>query len=270
MIFYIVTPGFNSLSGGCMVLHRLAHILNELRETAYLVCDRKNPDWLGELHDGKNLDSNGVVIYPEIVSGNPLGLAKVVRWILMDVGFFGGDGIYGPKDLVYKYTKAYKVPDESRVNGILTVMNTNSNLFKDLGNTRTHDTCYLVRKGSRKPLNAHPGNAFCVDDYHAKGGDDYLVEMFNKYNTFISYDHATYISIQAALCGCLSIIVPEEGVTKEQWKLTEPFHGYGRSYGFDDYEWARTTQVLLKEAVYVTIDQSIEQTKHMIQACKAL
>ncbi len=264
MKYYIWSPGFNSLSGGCMVLHRLCHMMTELSQDVYLVCDRMNPDWLGKTCSVEEVDRNGVAIYPEIISGNPFHCHKVVRWILMTPGFFGGDGKYLPADYVYKYTNQYSIPDESLNRGLLTVMNSNTDLFVDRGTPRS-GTCHLVRKGSSKPQNEHSSDSLCIDDYHLRGGDQFLVDTFNSRETFISYDHATYISIQAALCGAISIIIPDPHMSITEWKEKDLFHGYGRSYGLHDIPWAIETRELLRQEVHKTIELSINQVKQLIQ-----
>ena len=43
------------------------------------------------------------------------------------------------------------------------------------------------------------------------------IEMFAAAERFYSYDAASQISVEAALAGCLSIVVPVEGISKEQW-----------------------------------------------------
>jgi hypothetical protein len=41
-----------------------------------------------------------------------------------------------------------------------------------------------------------------------------LLEIFNQYETFVSYDTLTFINIMAALCGCISIVVPMPNMSK--------------------------------------------------------
>ena len=44
--------------------------------------------------------SDLIVIYPEIVFGNPLGAKNVVRWFLHNPGFFSGKIYYGQNTLI--------------------------------------------------------------------------------------------------------------------------------------------------------------------------
>ncbi len=78
--------------------------------------------------------------------------------------------------------------------------------FRDLGGARK-GTCYAVRKGTGKTLDQHPEGALCIDNYGEKGGDDYLLRVFNEYETFYCYDDNTALVNLAALCGCR--VLPE-------------------------------------------------------------
>lgn len=67
-----------------------------------------------------------------------------------------------------------------------------------------------------------------------------IARVFNQVEYCISYDPHTYYSVYAAMCGCKSIIVPLEGISKEQWQPVEEFR-YGLAYGEDELEHARQT-----------------------------
>ena len=54
-------------------------------------------------------------------------------------------------------------------------------------------------------------------------------------------------SSYAAACGCLSIVVPEDGISKDEWRpnWNRGEFGYGIAYGFDDINYAKETQKLV-------------------------
>ena len=45
----------------------------------------------------------------------------------------------------------------------------------------------------------------------------------------------------AALCGCIPIVVPIEGVSKQEWHPEKELR-YGIAYGSGDVEWALQTR----------------------------
>jgi hypothetical protein len=51
----------------------------------------------------------------------------------------------------------------------------------------------------------------------------------------------------AALSGCRSIVIPEDGVDKETWRRNAPIYSQGIAYGFGDIEHAEKTKPLLRE-----------------------
>lgn len=266
LTFYIWAPDYDVFSGGNVALHKLTHLLTQLGERAILLCNSKNPEWLGELYDYHPIDYlNSIVVYPEIIIGNPNNFRYVMRWILNTPGVLGGDGIFGKDDLIYKFVNYFHVADETKVRGELRNYNLQLNKFVDHGHHIPGKTCYIVRKGKDKVLNQHPEDAICLDNYQHEGGIDYLVQVFNECERFISYDHITFISAQAVLCGCDSIVIPDGVSTKEEWKASASSNRYGIAYGFDDREWARQTRDKAIELITGLETESVVLTKQFIK-----
>ena len=73
---------------------------------------------------------------------------------------------------------------------------------------------------------------------------------------FISYDPQTFLSIMAALCGCISVVYPLDGLTKQEWIHTTAASKYvknkgldnlyGIAYGLEDVQYATDTLHLVK------------------------
>ena len=78
-----------------------------------------------------------------------------------------------------------------------------------------------------------------------------FLEIFNRCEYFVSYDPCTFLSIIAAFCGCISIVYPVEGLSKEEWLSTIAVKKYmqekqinvlyGVAYGLEEIEWAKST-----------------------------
>ena len=90
-----------------------------------------------------------------------------------------------------------------------------------------------------------------------------IAGIFKRVKTFISYDTYTAYSRFAVLCGCESVVVPDEGVTKEQWR-PNPADRYGVAYGFSDIEAASRTAHLMKEHTLFEERISSENVKNAV------
>jgi hypothetical protein len=98
MEFLIWVPEYRHTSCGISVLHRLCHLLNENGYKAFVNTSVTNPEWNTPTKTFASDDT--VVIYPEIVHGNPFGAKRIIRWVLNDPGKIGGPLQYGPEEYV--------------------------------------------------------------------------------------------------------------------------------------------------------------------------
>ena len=46
--------------------------------------------------------------------------------------------------------------------------------------------------------------------------------IFRAAKYYISYDHCSYMTVLAALCGCIPIVIPYAKYSKEEWKYFFP------------------------------------------------
>ena len=120
--YFIFTPSYTHVSSGVRALHLLCHALNEVGQKAYVfpsdILFARNPflntplvydvfnDW--ERFQESGLDA--VVVYPDIVRGNPLRAKHVVRWLLAPAGAYGGDKSFSADEKVYGYTQDIAEP----------------------------------------------------------------------------------------------------------------------------------------------------------------
>ena len=70
----------------------------------------------------------------------------------------------------------------------------------------------------------------------------------------------------AALCGYKSIIVPEKGISKTQWRPDESLR-YGLAYGFDDLQYAEDTKDLLVKSLEDEKDNEKQMVRNIISVC---
>jgi len=272
MNFVVYAPGdYTPNGGGCVALHKLAHNISLLGEKSFIMTSKKNPDYLGEQvneSEAIELCKEGIAIYPEVTCGNPFQSEKVMRWILYHVRNVGEHGLFGENDLIYKFAPHFTLRNEQEVHGELRSLELNLNIFENKGLPRK-GTCFLIKKENHKQ-HVHPANSIQLDDYANMGGNEYLADVFNRTKRFYSYDTATWLSVMAALCGCFSFVVRNQGVTPEEWHNGFPYFKYGIAYGETDIDYAASTQHLLKDELIKIEKETLEQTKDFIKNAYSL
>jgi hypothetical protein len=202
-----------------------------------------------------------VVIYAENEPGNPLDAKNIVRWIMMHPKVESKIPQYGLDEHIFLYHDFYKVNERynNQIKGLLTSIDMNYHLetYFDFHKERKGGA-YIVRKGVNKPHDKHPEEFKNVDDLLLQLSDKEKAQFFNGIKTFISYDPVTFVTVQAALCGCEVIVIPDKDgeFSVSNMKKTNRINGV--AYGLDDLEWARETLHLLKPSMEETNKQNLE------------
>ena len=206
---------------------------------------------------------NWIVIYPEVVYGNPLFASNVVRWFLHEPGFLTGEIGYGAGELYFRF-REHRPANFAQKGSMLAPRNLTVNdyplhLYNQSGAVAERSgTAYCLRKGKHKPICHDLSNSILID---GKGHEE-VARIFKSVTQFICYDTNTAYLKFAALCGCDVIVIPDPGVTEEQWK-PNPIRRYGVAYGFDRIEWARSTAHLVSEV----ITQEVKAQDENVLAC---
>lgn len=255
MKFLIYIPFFTPVCGGVVVLARLCQLMNKLGYETYSTInvnynDIYSPSITQEQADDYNTNrDNWTVIYPEQVSGNPFGAKNVIRWILFtpdETKGHGAVGAYSPSDYIFKFSSNYTINQIYQTSGFLTLYYLDTNLFKNNKLDRS-GSCYVIKKdiykSSRKVLQHDLSNSIQIDGLTLEQKAD----IFNTTETFYSYDACCFYSFLAGICGCTSVVFPDEKVPKEQWTNGLEIMKYGVAYGLDDIKWAKNTQHLMME-----------------------
>ena len=290
--FIIYASNFNENSGGQIVLHKLCDILNQLGEKAYLYPYfyepmielnkpvrslyrilrylvqkigfyklRTNPHFNTPIINKKDINDKCIVVYPEIINGNPLKCKNVVRWFLHKPGFHTGEINYGKNELYFFYQHIFNDksinPDQDNLLYISWIMD---DIYKQTNFRERSGSCYMLRKGKNKKIVHNISNSILLDGKsHVE-----IAKIMNECEYFISYDSETMYSPYAVLCGCKSIVIPNEGVSKEQWQPIEELR-YGVAYGFDDLEEAERTKHLVLEVLKKKEQESLKMVEQFIK-----
>jgi hypothetical protein len=168
---------------------------------------------------------------------------------------------WGKNELVYYFLSELKFHLEPEKIGTVFKQLTNiyiNPIFKRYNFEERSGVCYTIRKSHwhKNPINFYkfyePVFNIPHDFQHTE-----VAEYFNTYKMFISYDPCTFLTIMAALCGCISVVYPQDNLTKKEWLKTtaaaDYFESkdstdlYGVAYGMEDLQFAIDTIHLVKE-----------------------
>ena len=297
--FIIFAPSYDENSGGIVVLHKLCSLLNSLGYESYLhpyifsyelnrnnlkdfiinVCKwsiraglsryRTNPAFKTPIFRGSlEGEDDYIVVYPEVVFGNPLKAKNVVRWLLHQPGYHEKFFFYGRGELYFKFNSAiqdFSFPESVTSKTELKVIHYPLEFYnKDAaGGDDRAGTAYCIRKGRDKELQHDIKSSILIDGKsHAE-----VAKIFKRVKTFISYDDYTAYSIFAVLCGCESIVIPSKGVSEIEWYSNESDR-YGLSYGMKNRKRAKESSHLVKDHVEEEENKSIKNVKNFILECE--
>lgn len=288
--FIVYSPSYDENVGGAIVLHKLCDTLNELGYSAFLwPFGKRRFTWRGVLkygaqgairfarmlHGGTSFIGprsrsrfaktsqidDAVVVYPETVVGNPLDAPRYVRWFLHRPNFHTGIERNFEGELYFYFIEAFQEHFPKAVcGGRLTLLEYFRDTYRVENTGERHKVCYLIRKGRCRDDLPSLDDRWVVDGLSHKE----MARAFNECAICYIYDPYTLYGTYAALCGCIPVIVPLAGVTKEQW-LPEEYLRYGLAYGEDDIPYALATRGLLIARLDRDDEANLETAKMFVE-----
>ena len=270
--FIIYTYDYSPGIGGVKVMHKLCDVLNKQGFESYLMPIHANDyfytceDYNTPLPSREILNDieNCIVIYPEGIHYNPLGSKNVVRWIL-GPALEKDYSTYGKDDLIYYINDYYHDEKLSKTNNNLYVVEFHDDIFTNM-NYERNGSCYAIRKANPTKL-IHPNDSICIG-WNDVGNLTDLALLFNKTEKFYCYDNHTFLFTQAAMCGCISIVIPDPMFTKDQWMYGSRLHKYGVAYGEDDIPRALDTLPLLLAEIQSSKTEMEQSVIKFANECK--
>lgn len=270
MNFVVVAPDYDENKGGSLVLHKLCHLLNQSGHSAFIfpyvsdtgkgfnqnvlmfkrwvkrhfITFKTNAAFNTPLIKCRyKIPSDSIVIYPEIVNGNPLRADNVVRWFLHNPGYHTGNIEYGDNEFYISYKSFGHEVDCSNSYFSKTEL-TITHFFDDVYYTKPDDTetqrrgsAYCLRKGAGRTLVHNLDDSILIDGMsHSQ-----IADVFRKVKYFYCYDEYTAYFWFAIKCGCIPVVIPYEGKDKRKWYPKE-VDRLGIAYGLDDIEFAISTK----------------------------
>ena len=270
----------DKLTGGIVVMHKLANAIAKKGHNVFIFCEPEYPhknifeiecslvrtDKFIETYLWEpftyNLN-NTIAVYPQVTGGNPYNVRNVARWLLYNTEEEIEES-YADSDKFFNFSnfKTFKLRDSKQL------------MILDFNLDKLYITNFGKRKGfcSIVHKNFPPAgdevlsmmNSFDLTNWKDLGGYDYLRETFNKYEYFLTYDQKSFYSVAAGLCGCKTIILNpgkpyefaedasslddyRETVTPMEFRIENPIQLYGIAYGWDDVQWANRTIGMVRD-----------------------
>lgn len=287
--FVIFTWPWNEEIGGVMVLHVLANRLNLLGYSAavwpawkpvrFPRCWSELRQWLAYLLKGRFLGFDtgpfstpvatlrnlraATVVYPEITTGNPLGVERVARWLLHKPGYHTGVVDFGPRELFFFYNAAFRNPLVPRGEDRQLRVTFRIPDYQNNNHGQRSGACVLLRKGAGRADPAELEGKLLVDDLTHRE----RAEVFNQSQFCLCYDLYTFTAVYSALCGCVPVIVPVEGLSEEEWE-PDVRNRLGLAYGWDKVDWAKATLGGLRSRLDDLRHEEDSQVREFVNACR--
>lgn len=228
--FVVVAPPYSSRSGGVMVLHDLCQALNrsgfragmvfvhggnaQEQNFQYAISNdpahyREGGDYCFFKDNKEALEAvaGGTVIYPDLVVGNPLGAAKVVRYVLnFNASDFAGD-------FVLAFSKIYT----DRQDHVLFKPFHYSG-FSSEGSLhwtqRTLDLTYIGKGEAFTDCHRLPGTILVERDYPRD--KEQLALLLRQCRFFYSWDCVSATNIDALMCGAVPVLLHDKQISRAQ------------------------------------------------------
>lgn len=257
--YYIYAPRYVPTSAGIRGLYVLAQALRSAGENAWVVTYKGHvqdelPQDMQSLildydlaldHERAGFDP--IVIYSETVSGNPLGAAAVVRYVMNVPGLLGGEDAYAESECVYAFSEALAQqmgrPDWS----LFIPLVDDERFVPPAKGTRRKFICFYAAKfrnvHNGVPSGVPDGAYEITRDLTHSPEPEAIVELLQRTKTLYLFEN-TALAIEAVLCGAEVVFMPNPYLTLSIGALD---HGTsGMAWGNSDAELARAKRTISK------------------------
>lgn len=206
---YIIFAPPRCRSNGVKTLYNLYSSLRAAGYESFIFCPEKQEEsYQYMLSFDRETRENDIMIYPEVISGNPLRFRHVVRYVLYYPGRLGGEAVFFPGELVFSWHHIYiEAP-------VLRQPYVDRRLFYDAHLPRTQ-SCYFVHKGGK--VRTIPGMENMIEiNMQFPESREELAQLLRTTDVLYSFDDISALNLEASLCGVRVKIVRENDIIDYQ------------------------------------------------------
>ncbi|MDX2083719.1 MAG: hypothetical protein SFV53_07025 [Rickettsiales bacterium] len=238
--YYIYSPHYRYTSAGIKALYLLSHHINSAGYNSFIVCDDEtifdkeydelfynlNIKFLNKdiLAFHKKSSYNPIVIYSDTVKENPLGAKNVVRYMMNFSNLFI-ETKNDENDFVIAYSKVIAESLNLTQDRVLFIPTSNTDIFYPPtdSNSKREGTCvymgkyYDFHKGSGTELTK---NSRVITRIRGEFTPNQIADIFRKSELLYLYENSA-MAIEAVLCGCPAVFIPNEFLKEQQINLSK-------------------------------------------------
>lgn len=237
---YVDTPAFTPLSGGVRALYLLAHHLARLGYDAYVTTSTNDqhipfpvqvltPD-IAAQHEHQG--ARPIVVYPEVVSGNPRGATTVVRYLLNHPDYLvpGISKTFGTDDVFICFDPTYAPSDRRAFDMYMPLVDRSIYHPPKSSNRRSGYVLFSHRiehDPAQLPAWLSPRTTLTIK---APRPHTEIAELYRNSIAMVTWERSS--AIYEALCCRCPVICIEHGAFKPS-TYQKRFSGSGLIWGFD-------------------------------------
>ncbi|MEO2218733.1 hypothetical protein ABGV49_16855 [Chromobacterium vaccinii] len=220
--YYIFAPRYTRTSNGIRALHLLCHYLNKMGEEAYMLTPETDPGLTTPLLNKKTVNRHKsvnrvpIIVYPEIIHGNPLNGSSVVRYVLNHIGLLGGPQKFEKSDMLVYWAAEYVDCTRDVNPSCILIPTVDIEIFNNENNLQDRDRREVLIYPGRYEQ-AQKENPLLFQDATVITKDwpsshEELAALLRRAKVLYCFANSSIVS-EALLCGC-PIVFKETPFTK--------------------------------------------------------
>lgn len=268
--YIVVAPNYTRTSAGIKAMHLLCHELNRHGQMAFVTSTITNPELLTpqvSLSLVRSLNDRGlnpIVVYPETILGNPIGGSCVVRYLLNFPGKLGGSSSFPSDEMSVSWAKGMNSSPDGEEFTLYIPTVDRKIFYPSPPDAVRSGTCFYWEKYKyiHRGLLEHkvPGSFEIRRSSKSILNPHQLADLFRRSEFFYCYENSM-LSLEAMLCGCPVILVPNEHFDRVIGDLDMGMDGMAWGDSAEEIQHAKRTIVNVSE----TYDRMISQLSERLE-----